>query len=126
MILPTLLALRGLGHLLKLQDDRPNIAGRAIFRTHDVQGIGYDQFGTKLPHMNLTSRHCSHFQNQVSVFGHIKYGYDYYYPCLDVIPEKPANRLVKHGSSGVWNSVNCTLFIAGNRVDQIPFRLQCV
>jgi len=65
---------------------------------------------------SMLRRHCAHitaYTKQVSVIGHTKYGYDYYYPCLNTIPEKPANRLVKHGSSGVWNSVNATLFIAG-------------
>jgi hypothetical protein len=56
VILPILLALRGLRHLLKLQDDRPNIAGRALFRTHDVQGIGYDQLGKKASSDELTLR----------------------------------------------------------------------
>lgn len=47
--------------------------------------------------------------------GHIKYGIDYFYPALKVIPnsDKQEDKFAKVGSIGVWNYANVTFFITG-------------
>jgi len=50
--------------------------------------------------------------NAISIAGHTKYGYDYFYFVLDTIPDRADYSIGKYGAQYAWNYVNVTLAMA--------------